>query len=242
MNGAFLIDHGDHYVSDSVQSLIEGIYAERPANARRILRSRIYVAHEPTLAEKELIRVAAKRWTITELAPIPESIRVSAPPLDPPPELPRGLGYGSQLASLTQAHEILDFLLAQTNHAAHRFASDRPVAALLLDSDQRLLAAELNTNARVKTRHAEMNLLLRYGRLPKNATLIVTLKPCAMCAAKIWEAAEDLKSLRVYYLEDDPGKFGRNTILTKDSPARLRFLGREHPLYAESIQFPISRP
>lgn len=230
--------HTEIFGAETIQELVEGIYDSRPALARKILRSRILTDREPTMAEKELVRVAAKRWSLTNGALPAPTHELRAPELAPPPELPEPWRPGTKIESSDRARELLSLLVARTRRENLRYASDRPVAAILVAGDGTLLAAELNTNARVRTRHAEMNLLLRRGAIPAGATLYVSLKPCAMCAARIWEEAQDLRRLKVVYFEDDPGKLARNTILMRGSPARVRFLGKHHALYPLDVQSP----
>jgi tRNA(Arg) A34 adenosine deaminase TadA len=98
-----------------------------------------------------------------------------------------------------------------------RYESDRPIAALLVSKENEILGAAINTNAKNRTLHAEMNLIeaCHEQRIPKGARIYSTLKPCKMCAGMIVDSAEELSSLRVVYAENDPGKNAQNTALDR---------------------------
>jgi tRNA(Arg) A34 adenosine deaminase TadA len=125
----------------------------------------------------------------------------------------------------------LERLKLKTLSVPDRWRSDRSVSAILIDSENRILANAWNQNAVLKTRHAEMNLcaqlaaLVPNGKIPLGSRLYVSLKPCRMCAARIWEMAEDPTKISVIYLENDPGPRAQGTLLDPNSPARIRYLG-----------------
>ena len=101
------------------------------------------------------------------------------------------------------------------------YECDRKVAAVLIAADGKFIAAARNANAKNRTRHAEVNLVqglrTEHGKsLPRGSKIYVTLKCCRMCAAAIWCDAEDIRSLHVYYGEDDPGPNARETILARN--------------------------
>lgn len=115
----------------------------------------------------------------------------------------------------------------------------RPVVALALDSDGQLLAANVNSNVshtvnhpelltRMQFHHAEFNLVLSLAsqgmkNFPKGVVIHTTLKPCRMCAALLIQFAHPgfkgisgnhrSQFMRVYMLEDDPGRHGRHHLL-----------------------------
>jgi tRNA(Arg) A34 adenosine deaminase TadA len=104
-----------------------------------------------------------------------------------------------------------------------RHQSNRPIVALLLapisgTKEFELLAAASNQNSKNRTLHAEVNLIQNWYRktqkiLPPGSVILTSLKPCRMCAALIWQSSDDRQSLRVIYLENDPGKNAQNTAL-----------------------------
>jgi tRNA(Arg) A34 adenosine deaminase TadA len=244
-NSAWLTSDETTYLvstpSDSNRSaileLVERIYhAEslaRKSRARAILRERIYANYPATIAEREAVKVAAKRMSApADRAPPAEGTTPpEAPPL-PSFSLP-GLVPGMRVTQ-SDVPRILEFLKKETLSSRKRWTSDRAVSAVLVDRDGRLITQAWNTNATIRTRHAEKNLCdkLGGGKIPEGATLYLSLKPCRMCAAMIWEAAADPAKLTVIYLENDPGPMAQGTLLDARSAARLRYLGPNHPLFS----------
>ena len=209
MNQAGIIRGTEAWIASTVFELIEGIFDQFPNQARLLLRKRIFITHEPSLFERALIQVCAKRFEVVQALPDLSGLKVhvvQSPPLNATLDL-EGL----------------------------------EIHTWLLDSDFKKIAHAKNTHFRIKTRHAELNLLLalkQAGRnIPKHSILVSTLKPCAMCSALIWEMAEDLNSLQVIYLKNDPGPWGQNTILTEGSPARSRFLDKKSEEFNLKIQY-----
>ena len=43
-----------------------------------------------------------------------------------------------------------------------------------------------------------------------------------MCAGLIWTAAEDIASMQIHFLEDDPGPLAKFTVLNPGTHERLR--------------------
>lgn len=93
---------------------------------------------------------------------------------------------------------------------------DRAVAAVVLDGHGTTIGAARNVNGRNRMLHAEMSAVLA-GLVRPGCTVVVSLKPCRMCAALLDEVAG--RSLRVIYLDDDPGRLAQGTVL--DGGGRL---------------------
>lgn len=229
-----------------VFELIERIYAAEAARpksrARSILRCRIFIDREPTPSERETVKVAAKRIEFSA-GPPPVS---SLPLPELPPAEPFSFTWNDQpFAPGTAVREeeirpLLEALRARPEEMRARWASDRPVSAILLDESRKLLSFAWNTHAAIRTRHAEWNLcenLFREGRkIPAGSRLYVSLKPCRMCAARIWELAEDPTRLSVHYLENDPGPFAQETLLDTASLTRRRYFGARHHHFELGVQ------
>lgn len=226
---AFLADSQTIYYSRSenpVISLIQGVYDHRPEHARRILRARIFSTTALNEASHGMLKVAAKRATgpvetVNHEMETPFEFRELKP--DPPPplvcetDLPplcrQHLAEGRPMA----AAFALDDEIPKREE---RYESDRKVAAILLDSDGRFIAAAKNANARNRTRHAEINLLQsllaeRALRPPRGAKLYVTLKCCKMCAGMLANTAEDIRTNHIFYGANDPGPCARATFLDR---------------------------
>jgi tRNA(Arg) A34 adenosine deaminase TadA len=231
----------------AVAALIESVHEtesrREPSRARMILRERIHSSEPATITELELVKVAAKRMS----APSPLDPRLNGtgflPPLLPPRSLPDFAAATPPPEAPIDERAIrarLELLRAEGVRAANRWSSDRPVSAMLVDTGGRVLAEAWNSNAVIRNRHAEWNLCeilrARGERIPAGSTLWTTLKPCRMCAARIWESAEDPRALDVAYLEDDPGALARGTLLDEGSPARLRAFGKDSPLFDVRVQ------
>lgn len=242
--------------TSAISSLIEKICAAEAesenSRARSILRERIFSNQPASFCDAETVKVTAKRFTApVEIPPLVADLLVSENALSAVDmrsyetrftDLPLARG---QLLLNDEVAVILSHLQKQSRLATNRWNSDRPVSALLLGKTGVLLAWAWNTHSVIRTRHAEWSLCsaLAAGdfgdlrKIPVGATLYVSLKPCRMCAARIWECAEDPGQIRVVYFENDPGPLAQDTLLEKESAARRRFLGTGHPLYRFENQF-----
>src|SRR5690606_29891601 len=190
------------YTAPSVRELIESIYETESrtpqSQARWILRHRIFSTETPTIAEIELVKSAAKR--LSAPAPFSES-GFEEVSLAAPRPLPDFFSVARErLPSLSGSIvDRLEAIRALSIAESERWKSDRPVSAILEDGSGRTLAIAWNTNAVIRNRHAEWNLCeslrARGEKIPAGATLFTSLKPCRMCAAKIWESAEDPAAL-----------------------------------------------
>jgi tRNA(Arg) A34 adenosine deaminase TadA len=242
---------GDEREFSSVAGLIERIYEtesdRKPSQAQLLLREWILSSAEPSISDRELVKSAAKRLRAPAPEPDWKSVRLRT--LRKARELPDfsaivagtlpEFGVGSRVPrSSIRAH--LSALREFSARGETKWTSDRPVSAILLDRDERLLSFTWNTNAVIRNRHAEWNLcevLRRAGKkISAGATLYVSLKPCRMCAARIWESSEDPSAISVVYLENDPGRAAQGTLLDFESPARVRYFGTRSPEFQYRIQ------
>jgi tRNA(Arg) A34 adenosine deaminase TadA len=176
-----------------------------------------------------MIRVAAKRVS-AGIALSPDNIDapnqptelIEVAPLDP---LPRFVDCPAPLPTIGPEHPdahgawlaYAAELASAIEPGAHRYQSDRRVAAVLVSRDGKLLGSARNSNARNRTRHAEVNLTQAWcaaerASLPEGARVYTTLKSCKMCAGMLWQAAANPASMRVYFAEPDPGPMGRATV------------------------------
>ncbi len=102
-------------------------------------------------------------------------------------------------------------------------AGEIPVAAIVVDAEERLLAAASNYRERRNdpTAHAEVLALRQAGKALGNwnlsgCTLYVTLEPCPMCAGAI---VLSRISLLVYGADDRKAGAIRSVLNIPDSPA-----------------------
>lgn len=201
--------------------LIRGIYDRRPEMARQIVRHRIFTTAPLSASLQGMVKVAAKRITTGLEIDAPElllegrCLELNAKDFSHPPEIDSdSLSPSSDDNWMKVAGE----LASRIPKKSELYESDRKIAAILVSAKGEILSAAINTNARNRTQHAEINLIeslwKKAGkRLPRGSRLYTTLKPCKMCAGMIWDCAEDVRDLQVIYGEDDPGTNARCTAL-----------------------------
>ncbi len=234
-------------LESAITRLIQGIYDDHREQARQLLRQRIFSTALPTLLDQAMVRVGARKLTSlpdpqekspsssgpespTESRPGPfdgcsfheVSTQTAQPTLLGYPNLPQGITLPSQPveAAPTFWNELLTQLTRIGAKNQERHQSDRPISALLLSKEGRLLSWAHNRSSENPTHHAELSLLLHWARthskpIPPDSALLCSLKPCKMCAAAIVQAASG-QNLRVYYFLDDPGPLAKNTALDEN--------------------------
>jgi len=216
----------------AVTKLIQGVYDLDPRFARQILRARIFTDESCCELNRGMVKVAAKRATYG-LSPVekasPEIAFAEVAP-QPDPTGPPALEFIEDAVHEDRHEHWMRGALRlakQIPRFGPLYASDRPVAALLVDAQGKLLAHAVNCNSRNRVLHAEVNLIRSFWRshqkgLPSGSRLYVTLKPCRMCAAMIWDCVESRRQFQVFFHEYDPGPMGQQTILEIGSAARRR--------------------
>ncbi len=229
-----------HTPYSPVVHLIQGIYDLDPLNAFRFVRKRIYTTARLTPMCLGMVKVAAQR--VSELSrPRDHQLKFhfDLREIIPRKMLPSALTQlflnqsPIRFQSVPEAMNHARALTHQVSQAEQRYESDRPIAALLLSRDLKLLEFAVNTNARNRTLHAEVNLIQTYyartgSAVPSDSFIISTRKPCRMCAGMIWHCAEDIQNLNIIYDEEDTGPNARSTILNAESYDRKRFVSAPH--------------
>lgn len=206
----------------AVCRLVSGVYAHEGFASLKVLRRRLHTTASFNEFDANLIKIAAKRCTFgTELDPTvverstdgDQVVDLSATPIGDPTADRTSLlgGLGTHLTD-AEALEACRSLANAVPLEPERFASPRPVAALALDPDGRLLGAAVNNNVVNRLQHAEFNLV--FGRfaanpIPAGTTIYASLSPCRMCAALLAKASVDGRGIRVVALVQDPGRYGR---------------------------------
>jgi tRNA(Arg) A34 adenosine deaminase TadA len=215
----------DHPLDSAIARLIAGVNLEFSEERYRYLRRPIHCNYEPSIWEKHLVKVCAKK-----LRPLPGQVPTETKPgkhislgaiIKPPPHAIRSPAAAGTVLSIPKALDIVQQLASdeQTRHAALKLhQSPRPVAALLLDAEHKLITATVNTNAHCQLLHAEVNLIARLrelgiNNLPEYGTIVVSLKPCRMCAALLLELGIRRQNIKIIAAADDPGPFGRHDLL-----------------------------
>ncbi|WP_395090868.1 Bd3614 family nucleic acid deaminase [Armatimonas sp.] len=213
----------------AVSRLIQGIYEHYPQQARSMVRNRIYLSGSKTPFCDGVIRVAAKRITVGQHYP-GTLLGEELPSLLPERTMDT---FNPISLALSEAFALCNQLEAEIpRHESERYKANRPVAALVLDRDGRLLGQAINSGSQNRTRHAELEAIrdawANTGqRIPAGATLLSTLKPCRMCAGLVWWFCEDPSQLRVIYRDFDPGTNGRATVLDVGTADRVRWATQE---------------
>jgi tRNA(Arg) A34 adenosine deaminase TadA len=230
-----------------VVNLIQGIYSNYGNTARQIIRNRIYSTIErPSVMCLGMTKVAAKRLT-AGIRPIDHQLRLDLTFIN---VTRRGQKVVQQdsLSNYLHQHGIPNSLSRLKSHEDFmtlvlqiasliprnpiRYQSDRPIACVLVAPDptsheEKVLSWGISKNASDKTLHAEICMIQDFFQctgkpLPRHSRIYTSLKPCRMCASMIWHCTEDRRTLQVYYAENDPGRFGKSTILSPYTPDRLR--------------------
>lgn len=232
-----------------VLRLLRGIYALEPQRAHFIVRNRVFSTARASSACFGATRVAGHRLTAgvravdhgrRELAALPRIDAGSAAPrADSAPADPvlaaivadARVSPDDDSGWMTLAAALAREVERRAGTLAEDARRDNPIAALLVDPVAGLLAWATNTGSRNVTSHAEVNLVegwLRASRrlLPRGSRIYSTLKPCKMCAGLVWDAADEPLDLLVFFAEDDPLRYARETVLDAGSMAR-RLVARD---------------
>lgn len=224
--------------SSATVKLLQGLFDQFVDHSFFILRQRIFVTGSLTEMCRGMVKVVGKR--INENI-VPKnhglSLDLRFEQVGTPEEVlipVRHLNSENQ-SSLQDIQEWIATNTAVTSMDLLRLAGglarrvprgailhdyDRDIAALLLDSSGKVLSYGVNSNSKNKTLHAEVNLLQRLFReykrkIPKDAVLYSTHKPCKMCAGMIYHWSEDPLSAKVFYSVEETGVLSRHTVLDK---------------------------
>ena len=208
-----------------VTALIEGIWNTFPDQAFSLLRERIYSNYAFTPSCEGMIKVAAKRASsLTDIEFLEQMKPGTSEKFVRPKSFDVPFQLDLKLTSPSDQEKAAFVLKAKSKslHSLHRYESDRAVGAALFGKDNQLLGASWNTNAGNKVLHAELNLIRTFQtknktQIPDHSEIWVSLKPCAMCAALIYSGAKNPETIRIVYLEDDPGPFSKNSVLCEGS-------------------------
>ncbi|NUN05172.1 MAG: Bd3614 family nucleic acid deaminase [Bdellovibrio sp.] len=219
--------------SSAVVKLLQGLFDEFVDHSFFILRQRIFFTGTATEMCKGMVKVVAKRMS-DRIIPADHGISLDVvfKAIAPGQDLVVQSAYESveNRQSLAQVREYLKSevvpvqaalklaALVPRGEVLHDF--NRNVAAVLMGLEGTILGFGVNSNAKNKTLHAEVNLIQkfyreRHGKIPKDATLYVTHKPCKMCSGMIYHWSEDPHRLKVVYVDEEQGAMSRQTILDR---------------------------
>ena len=236
MKNAFLIQEGVLYQADPlfssqvgytpVTALIEGIWNTYPNQAYSLLRERIYSNYPFTSSCEGMIKVAAKRASALTQEQFEEEQKKSTSTQILSPKVFQNEFQLNNSNTHFPLEEQKKRLVLKTKsrslHSLHRYESDRAVGAAAFTQTGEIINLSWNTNAKNKTLHAELNLVRSYEQkaktlFPDHSEIWVSLKPCAMCAALLFSSVKNPETLKIVYLEDDPGPFSKNSVFCEGS-------------------------
>lgn len=229
---------GENAPTSAIVRLIQGIYALDPQNALRIVRNRIFSTTPATEMCHGMVKVAAKRLTDSVSAldsdevlagfssavkiDVSESANALSGPLLFEEDVRKTLAEIVRLENPRSENEWMNVVRKLLSPG-----DEHSVAALLISHDGKILSSAINSNRLNRTLHAEVNLVQSFYRthrrkLPPASKIITTLKPCKMCAAMIWTAAENIESMQIIFGQMDEGNHARETVLNSGTFERKR--------------------
>ena len=219
----------------SVIRLITGIYQRDPRWARRIVRNRIFTTEALTESSWGTVKVAARRvdFSVRALKSgashsveiVPSRGSADQPLNDTVEKVLLGWRGGSE----DDVWKILDRMIAVAQSWESRILA-LPVAAVLVDSEERILSWGVNSAWDYRTEHAETNLIRRWyakGCPGVPEKLWVTRKSCKMCSGWIWDAfagPAGVPTVQVCYRDPDEGPLAKTTVLDVGSFENRRAL------------------
>lgn len=213
------------YAMSPVICLLQQIFETKKDHSFFILRKAIVTNYEPGVNEKGMVKVVAKRIQQGLGHPIKSEEDFDLSALNWQRHQPRPLASLSELHhqplnfSDTDPKVVLQQLVQMVPRGQVLHDYDRPIAAVLVNSEGLVIEFGVNSNHINKTLHAEVNLLQRYFekhhcQLPLGSKIFVTHKPCKMCAGMIWEALQNRQSEpKIFFLEEVLGALSQNTVL-----------------------------
>jgi tRNA(Arg) A34 adenosine deaminase TadA len=238
LSAAWILQDDTLYLSRSVASpqpkpwnavvnLIQGIFDSSIDHSFFILRERIHTTEKKNLMSHGMMKLTAKRMSYEVQS---RDHKLSLPKKQIELLAGRDSRWKSQwqqeieyeipekFSNLNEAAQCCQRLAESVPRGEVLHDINRAIAAILMAEGGQVLAWATNSNKINKTLHAEVAAIQNYYRqfqtsIPKNATLIVSLKPCVMCAGMLVEACENREDLKVIYLQDDPGVLARQDFL-----------------------------
>lgn len=220
--------------ASAVVTLLQNIFDQFIDHSFFILRNRIFTTGALSEMDRGMIKVVGKRATEHVVAQdhnfpeLPqfqnvathnskESLHLNSMNRWPKTEVEKRLPANSNKDSKELLRAAFS-LASEVPRGEVLHDYDRGIAALMFNAEGEFLGFGLNSNSKNKTLHAEVNMVQRYfqetGRLlPRGTRIYSTHKPCKMCAGMIFDAAEDPKSLQIFYGIEETGRMSVQTVL-----------------------------
>lgn len=213
-----------HLPSSPLIKLLQGLFDEHKDLSFFILRNRIFLNYTPPMRDLGMIKLIAKRHSV--VGPItPERttswIEVGSWDADffPVKAERTALDWSREdLLQKTHFKSVLEKYENQIPRGPILHDHPRKIAAFVFDENGLIFGANAHSGAINKTLHAEVCLIQDLARrghrvFPERASMLVSMKPCQMCAAMIADFLPPNFSGQILYWRDDPGPKARNTAL-----------------------------
>lgn len=213
-----------HSPTSPTIKLLQGIFDLHKDLSFFILRNRIYLNYTPLPRDLGMLKLIAKRFSAVspdqapnfseahEIGSLSEdffAVRAERVTLSWQEEV---------LSESTQQRAYLLKLEEQIPQGEVKHDFPRKIAAIALDENSKVFATAAHSGWINKTLHAEVCLIQDLHKrgfriLPAKAKLILSMKPCAMCAGMIFDFLPKNFSGEIIYLREDPGPMARATAL-----------------------------
>lgn len=200
--------------------LLQGIFDLHRDHSFFILRGRIGLNYAPERQDLGMIKLLAKRYETAEPpADLSQGTEIGAPDAPYYPTASRRyLIDHAPGAKINDLGETLACFEAQIPLEKIPHDSPRKIAAFALDGAGLLLHATAHSGVINKSLHAEVCLIqdlhrAGHARFPVNGTLVVSMKPCRMCAAMIADFLPADFRGKILYRENNDGSRTRGSVL-----------------------------
>lgn len=214
--------------SSSVVKLLQGIFDTFKDHSFFILRKSVFTTAPENEMDRSMVKLVAKKISFNEVEASQKILEKISAPSDSITEIGKTheLLYDCQLLNRQNKEIDLATLPADPQAAVTSLVSqiprgevlhdyDRPIAAVMKSKEGQWLSAGAHSASINKTLHAEVNLVQAWFRksgqkIPFDAHIHVSHKPCRMCASMIRQWAEDPRRLQVTWDEDVTGRHSRH--------------------------------
>lgn len=204
--------------------LLQGIFDLHRDHSFFILRNRMYLSYTPERQDLGMIKLLAKRHAVSpEIPDFTDATEIGVP--DDPYFTIQSRRYLIRHEPGTPVVDPLETLAAmelQIPVETILHDSPRKIVAYAFDGERGLLTATAHSGVVNKSLHAEVCLIqdlhrAGHARFPVDGTLVVSMKPCRMCAAMIADFLPENFRGKILYRDDNDGSRTRGSVLDGQS-------------------------